>query len=49
MRPKPAYYTIARELKPITVGVFRTVGESVPRCEDELISKVIVGPKEQRL
>lgn len=49
MRPKPAYFTIARELKPFSVGVFRTVGESSPRREDELISKVIVGPKEQRL
>ncbi|THH31617.1 hypothetical protein EUX98_g2590 [Antrodiella citrinella] len=25
LRPKAAYYTIARELKPITVGIFRTV------------------------
>ena len=25
MRPKPAYFSIARELKPITVGIFRTV------------------------
>ncbi|KAJ2991075.1 hypothetical protein NUW54_g8292 [Trametes sanguinea] len=24
-RPKPAYYTIARELRPITVGIIRTV------------------------
>ena len=25
LRPKPAYYTVARELKSITVGVFRKV------------------------
>ncbi|TFK52849.1 glycoside hydrolase [Heliocybe sulcata] len=25
MRPKPSYYTIARELRPVTVGVTRTV------------------------
>ncbi|PSS38124.1 hypothetical protein PHLCEN_2v31 [Hermanssonia centrifuga] len=25
LRPKPVYYTIARELKPISVGIFRTV------------------------
>ncbi|KAH8082418.1 glycoside hydrolase superfamily, partial [Cristinia sonorae] len=25
LRPKPAYYTVARELQPITVGIFRTV------------------------
>ncbi|KAI0671265.1 glycoside hydrolase [Trametes maxima] len=27
-RPKPAYYTIARELKPITVGILRTVTQN---------------------
>ncbi|KAI0326209.1 glycoside hydrolase [Cubamyces sp. BRFM 1775] len=27
-RPKPAYYTIARELKPISVGILRTVTQN---------------------
>ncbi|KAI9068740.1 glycoside hydrolase family 2 protein [Trametes sanguinea] len=27
-RPKPAYYTIARELRPITVGIIRTVTQN---------------------
>ncbi|KAI0642837.1 glycoside hydrolase [Trametes meyenii] len=27
-RPKPAYYTIARELKPIAVGILRTVSQN---------------------
>lgn len=29
LRPKPAYYAIARELRPITVGILRTVSSAV--------------------
>lgn len=46
MRPKPAYFSIARELKPLTVGVFRTVSASAPWHEDRLISNVMLGGKE---